>query len=69
MLSFNVIVSGGQIAREIMDDDEELAEFLKELCEHDAEYFSSVADYLYEAEAHRVSKFLRRFAEVIEGGK
>lgn len=63
-------ITGGQVGRALRNDDEELAEFLKELFEdgaEDADRLSDVTDYLNGAdETANIVAGLRRLADIIE---
>lgn len=66
MLNFSALVSGGQVAAEIANDEEELAELLKGLAGYEAGQFALMPDYLYDEERGAVVTLLRGLADLIE---
>lgn len=66
MLSFINMVSGGQVADQIAQDDEEFAEMLKGLVAYDVEPFAALTDFLDEDERAAVSGFLRGIADLLD---
>lgn len=69
MLSFNVVVSGGQVANEMANDEEELAEFLKNMAGFEGSQFDEVAEYMSDEERGAAVVFLRSLADTIEAAE
>lgn len=66
MLSFTATVSGGQVASELANDDEEFAEMLKGLSEYEAAQFEDVVSYLTADQCEPIVKLLRGLADIVE---
>lgn len=66
MLSFTSLVSGGQVAAEIANDDEEFAEMLKGLAGYEASQFQDLPNYLDEQECADIATLLRGLADIVE---
>jgi len=69
MLNFTASVSGGQVASEIANDEEEFAELLKGLAGYEAKQFDLMPDYLYDEERGAVILLLRGLADLIEAAE
>lgn len=70
MITLNVSVSGSEVAREIIDDIEELGEFLDEISKNtlllgDKEFLQD----RFSSDDGRVATWLRNLADAIEGKK
>jgi hypothetical protein len=66
LLSFTHLVTGGQVATAIANDDEEFAEFLKEIVGYEAPQFKDVRDHLDREECAEIAAFLRGLADIVE---
>lgn len=66
MLTFFTSTSGGQVAQELENDEEEFAELLKGLSGFEGSQFAEIAEYLDLNELGAAVAFLRGLADTLE---